>query len=435
MKTVILGGGLAGVTLARLLKEKGEDVVVLEGEDTIGGLCRSRQEKGFTFDIGGSHILFSRDQEVLSFMNQMIEGNREQRDRNTKIFYKGRYVKYPFENGLSDLPPDDRFFCLHEYIKNLIALEKGELSPPKTFLDWIYYTFGKGIAETYMVPYNEKIWNYSLDRMSLHWVDGRVPKPPVEDIIRSAIGIETTGYAHQAVFSYPARGGIASLIDVIADPIKDRIKTGFIVRSVKRTGNSWTISDGTETITADHCISTIPLQVLAPCIADISREVIDAIGSLVYNSICCIGIGIRGDVPPVSWMYIPEKNLTPANRISFPSGYSSFVSPPGHSSVLAEITYNAGDCIDLTSDADLTMGIITSLEEMNIIKAEDVRYTTAARSRFAYVVYDSGYEKNIATIRDYFEDFGISLLGRFSQFEYLNMDGVIRSVLDYVKGR
>ena len=70
VKTAILGGGLTGVTLARFLAGKGEEVVVLEGEPTIGGLCRSRQEEGFCFDTGGSHIIFSRDEEVLRFMNR-----------------------------------------------------------------------------------------------------------------------------------------------------------------------------------------------------------------------------------------------------------------------------------------------------------------------------------------------------------------------------
>ncbi|HON40057.1 MAG TPA: NAD(P)-binding protein, partial [Methanoculleus sp.] len=61
MKSAILGGGLTGMTLARLLHERGGRVIVLEGNDKVGGLCRSRTEAGFTFDIGGSHIIFSRD--------------------------------------------------------------------------------------------------------------------------------------------------------------------------------------------------------------------------------------------------------------------------------------------------------------------------------------------------------------------------------------
>jgi protoporphyrinogen oxidase len=125
VKTAILGGGLSGLTLARLLQEQGEEVVVLEAEREYGGLCRSKTDRGFTFDTGGSHIIFSRDTDVLAFMRRMIAGNEQRNDRNTKIFYKQQFVKYPFENGLFDLPPEDRFFCINGFIKNLIAVEKG----------------------------------------------------------------------------------------------------------------------------------------------------------------------------------------------------------------------------------------------------------------------------------------------------------------------
>ena len=204
--TAILGGGLSGLTLARLLHERGEDGIVLEAEHDYGGLCRSVEENGFTFDIGGSHIIFSRDAEVLAFMRRMITGNEKRNNRNTKIFYKNRYVKYPFENGLADLPPDDRFFCINEFVKAQIAFETGSVPQPSNFREWISFTFGKGIADCYMVPYNEKIWKYPTDRMSHHWVEGRIPRPPIEDVIKSAIGIPTEGYTHQSVFSYPATG-------------------------------------------------------------------------------------------------------------------------------------------------------------------------------------------------------------------------------------
>ena len=140
--TAILGGGLSGITLARILHGRGEDVFVLEAEQAIGGLCRSRNDAGFCFDTGGSHIIFSRDREVLDFMLSVLGENRDERVRNTRIFYKDRYVKYPFENGLSDLPKEDRYFCLSEFIKTLIAAEKGELPPIVTFADWITSTFG-----------------------------------------------------------------------------------------------------------------------------------------------------------------------------------------------------------------------------------------------------------------------------------------------------
>jgi protoporphyrinogen oxidase len=62
-----------------------------------------------------------------------------------------------------------------------------------------------------------------------------------------------------------------------------------------------------------------------------------------------------------------------------------------------------------------------------------VVYTAVERSPFAYVVYDLGYLERIGVVREFCESRGIDLVGRFSQFEYLNMDGVIRSAMDFVE--
>jgi len=432
VRTAILGGGLSGLTLARLLHEHGEDVIVLEAEPAYGGLCRSKKDQGFTFDRGGSHIIFSRDTEVLAFMRRMIAGNEQRNDRHTKIFYKQRYVKYPFENGLSDLLPEDRFFCISEFVKTLIAVEKGELPAPTNFREWIYHTFGKGIAECYMVPYNEKIWKYPTAGMSLHWVDGRIPRPPVDDVIKSAIGIETEGYTHQSVFSYPLDGGIETLVRAIASPIASHIKTGFRIISIRKNGQKWLITDGQETIEADRCICTMPVQHLIAAMENVPEAVVAACSSLIYNSLVCVNIGIRGTVPDISWLYIPDPALGRSNRISFPSSYSRRVAPDGCSAILAEITHQPGDDVAQMNDAAMIEEVTATLEAMQVLTRDQIVYSSVERQPFAYVVYDLDYQNNITIVRHYCEALGIPLVGRFAQFEYLNMDGCIRSVIDFV---
>jgi protoporphyrinogen oxidase len=423
------------VTLARLLRERGHGVRVLEKEREIGGLCRSRTEEGFTFDTGGSHVIFSRDTEVLAFMHRVLGENREVRERNTKIHYKGRYVKYPFENGLSDLPKEDLFFCISEYIKALIAAEKGEFAPPGNFREWMYQTFGKGIAESYLIPYNEKIWKIPPEEMSCHWVEGRIPRPPVDDVIRSAIGIETEGYTHQAVFSYPRDGGIEALVHAIAEPIRASVAANSPVTSVTRKGTRFLVRAGGRELEADRVVSTIPLPTLLSCLEDVPPGVLEACRGLRSTALLSVFIGMEGEVPPFSWVYVPSPEIGLFNRVSFPSNYSPSVAPPGHSSILAEITCAREDPFYSAPDGEIVSHVIGGLGKMGILgDPERVVYTAVERSPFAYVVYDLGYPERIGKVRDFCEGRGIHLVGRFSRFEYLNMDGVIRSAMDFVGG-
>ncbi|HJJ64403.1 MAG TPA: FAD-dependent oxidoreductase, partial [Methanocorpusculum sp.] len=265
-------------------------------------------------------------------------------------------------------------------------------------------------------------------------MDGRVPRPPVEDIIKSAVGIETEGYTHQSVFSYPVVGGIEALVRAIEAPVLDKIKTGCEVTKVERAGDGWKVTAGGEVYDADRVISTVPLHVLLPMLSDIPQEIRDTVAALRYNSIACISVGIKGDIPDISWMYVPEMKWGAFNRLSFPSNFSTKVAPDGCSSILAEITYNEGDEISKMTDAEIIEHTVSGLREMGLA-ADNVVHTAVDRFKYAYVVYDVDYLENIKTAREYLEGLGLDLVGRFSQFEYLNMDGCIRSVLNFVENK
>ncbi|HJJ51207.1 MAG TPA: FAD-dependent oxidoreductase, partial [Methanocorpusculum sp.] len=146
-------------------------------------------------------------------------------------------------------------------------------------------------------------------------------------------------------------------------------------------------------------------------------------------------VGFKGTAPDISWMYVPEEKWGAFNRLSFPSNFSSQVAPEGCAAVLAEITYNEGDDVSKMNDEELIMHTVDGLVKMGIIPSEgDVVHTAVDHFEFAYVVYDLDYQKNIKIVRDYLEEtIGVDLVGRFSEFEYINMDGCIRSVMNFVE--
>ncbi len=429
MKIGILGGGLSGLTLGNLLEHEFE---ILEKEAECGGLCRTEIEQGFTFDYGGCHILFSKDTEALDFALKALGDNSVRNRRHNKILYQDRFIKYPFENGLHELPLEDNFECLYEFIQTLIKKEKGELEPPKNFREWCLFTFGRGIAMKYLIPYNEKIWKFDLAEMPVDWAGGRVPHPPAEDIIKSAIGIETEGYLHQLYYYYPKVGGIQALIKSLEKPIAHRVTTSFEVGTIARDGDRWQVSDGSATRHYDCLVSTIPIFNLGRAMDSLPDEVKSALAGLKYNRLITVLLGLNTPkYQDFTAIYVPDKRVL-AHRIGFPSSFSPSCVPEGKSSLLAEITCPLLDetIWQATDDAVINQ-VITELEQLGIVTSRnDVYYQTLRRSPYAYVIYDHNHAKNMQIIRDYFKSLGIILLGRFSRFEYLNMDACVREAME-----
>jgi protoporphyrinogen oxidase len=395
---------------------------VLELDTVVGGHCRSLVEDGYTFDLGGPHILFSRNTEILQTIYSRLGDNVAQRRRNNRIWYDGRYVKYPFENGLYDLSPQDRFECLYHYLNN-------DYGPPNNFKEWIYHVFGKGIAEKYMIPYNEKIWNVPAEQMAIDWVDGRVPRPPAEDVIKAAVGVETEGYTHQLYFGYPKTGGIEALPRSFAEDCR-HITTGFRVRNVCREGHRWLVASDDRVKSYDKIVSTIPVQDLADALPNVPQAVHQGIHELRYNSLVVVMIGARSEtVPQYSALYVPDSAIL-FHRLSFPQAFSEEGAPAGHMAIAAEITTNPGDGVYELSDDEISRMVIEQLDTMNLLQRRDVRFCRVSRTKHAYVVRTFDYREKLTRALDYINSLGIISVGRNAEFEYINMDEAIRRGLE-----
>jgi protoporphyrinogen oxidase len=431
MKIGILGGGLSGLALGFHLKK---DFEILERDSECGGLCRSLTEKGFTFDYGGSHVIFTKDKEVFDLYKRLLRGNWVKRKRNSKILFKGRYIKYPFENGLYQLPKQDNYECLLSFTENLVEVNKGKVKKPTNFQEWMYYTFGKGITEKYLLPYNRKIWNYPPDKISLGWLENSIPMPPAEDIIKSSLGIQTEGYQQNLVFYYPIKGGINALVEPMEEKLRDRIRYSFEVKSVKKEGDKFIVSNGKEEKEYDRLISTMPLPDLVDSIHDVPEGVLKARRKLKYNSLVSVMLGVDAPkVNSISWMYVPDDADGDFNRLSFPFNFSGNVVPAGKSSILAETTCLYNDSIWKQSDERSINKVISDLERIGIVKPSKICYRRVKRSKYAYIIYDLDYSKNTSRVFTFLKENGIESCGRFAEFKYMNMAACIKSAMNKAK--
>lgn len=416
MRVGILGGGISGITLQRFLKLPCE---ILEADPVPGGLCRTYWKNGFGYDIGG-HILFSKNQAINHLVDRLLGENINHCRRANYVLFKGRYVKYPFENDLATLDVMDRYECLIGYLK--AAYPK-----PTNFAEWMYYAFGAGIAEQYLIPYNRKIWKTDPRQMGVEWVE-RIPRPPMEDVVKSALGIPTEGYTHQLHFRYPLHGGAEALIKaMISEGAK--VTCNAPVQSVVRAGRGWKVTAGGETRSFDHVVVAFPIHEAIQCFTDVPEKVRQAVASLRHNAIRIALVAVNNEsLMDKSAIYSPDDGFLP-HRVCYMGFFSPHMVRCGASSLIAEVTSRPGDEIDRTSDDVVLERIINDLNLMGVLHTADVVATDLRRIEYAYPVYDLEYTRSRAILHEYFTSLGVDLLGRFAEFDYINSDECIRRSL------
>ena len=429
MKAIILGAGLSGISTAYFLQNENEieNITLLEMEKTPGGLCRSIKKDGYVYDIG-PHILFSKDKEMLNLMLSVLDDGKNDLVRSNQILYKGIRVQYPFENDLSKLPKEDLEYCINAFNHN--PYENYEAT---NMIQFFLKTFGEGITNTYLRPYNEKIWKYDPAYMNTSMVD-RIPKPTEEEIRRSAAGETIQGYLHQLYFSFPTTGGIAAVPNGFLKRLNEKcqVVTNTKVTNVKKVGNKYEVIAGDKKYEADLLISTISVQELTSCYTGATEELKKHVEDLRYNSIKIAFVKLPYDLCGENFAFmIPDKNVI-FHRISKMDFLgSNYHHSEDEATYMIEVTYRKNDQVDNLKEAELKEKIADGLIKIGFAKeAKDVEFIDITDYQYAYVIYDINHTSNMEYIREFYQNEGIYLNGRFGNFEYWNMDRILRESLN-----
>ena len=289
---VIVGAGVSGLAYAGFSKN---ECLLLEKDAEIGGYCKTIKWGDFVWDYSG-HFFHFRDTFLEDYIcRNMVHDDIRYCEKHTQIFYRQKYIDFPFQKNIHQLDQDEFIDCLYD----LFTTTGNDYF---TFKQMLYAKFGQSIAEKFLIPYNEKLYACDLNRLDVDAMGRFFPYADKEEIIRNFK--KTNNNSYNSHFTYP-RGGAIEYVKSLASYIgKSNICLNECVKSIDVTEK--TIKTDKRELKYDNLISTMPFPLLMQCCSmEYDTDIYSWNKVLVFN----LGFDKKGKDVFNNWIYVPSKDF------------------------------------------------------------------------------------------------------------------------------
>lgn len=280
---VIVGGGLAGLTVAYRLRDR--NILLLEREDVCGGRTLSMNMGSYVFNQGaqmipGANTNVARLADELGVKRVLIDKTKTCTHINGKLVAESSDLKY-----LLKLPiPLLEKLKLGRAVLRLRSKYSGIVDKPPDPDNPIF----RELSETSLVdllkikqPDVKALWDsFSMASSTL-----------ASDQVAAFQPINT--FLHHAADEYYVDGGTGQLTKALANRIGDRAITGSIVTEVTPGDNGVTVTyerDGiSHTVTADKCVMAVPAPIASGVLKDLPEAKRAALAQCEYGAMTSAG--------------------------------------------------------------------------------------------------------------------------------------------------
>lgn len=402
VKYLIIGGGISGLYFANLIKN--DDYMLLEKNDKIGGYCGTFKAKNFIWDYAGHFYHFKNEEIKSEFVNALGADNIITQKKNTKIYYKGKYINYPFQKNIHQLEKEEFIECLYD------LYTKEEKENYDNFLDMLYGKFGKSIVEKFLKPYNEKLYACPLEKLDKDAMGRFFPYANIDDIIKNMK--ESNDSTYNDTFLYPKEGA-QSFLDYLYNNLnKTKILLENKVIEINTKENYVKLKNG-QRIYYEYLINTCPFNELIKLVDDKYTEVSN---KLSYNKVLVFNIGFeKSSLNKEHWIYFPDKTIN-----FYRIGLYNNILGTNKMSIYVEIGFSKDDIIDIDKEFEKT---IDNLRKCNILDEENkiLEYNSIIMDP-AYVHINNKDLNKIEEIKKELEMNNIYTIGRYGNWTYCSME-------------
>jgi len=257
--TVVVGAGVTGLMAAWRLTQAGQDVVVLEARDRVGGRLRTERHGDSEFEIGGQWI--SPDQTALSALVEELGLDTYARYREGESLYVNAAGEAKRFTG-EDLPvPAETMAAIDALIEKLDALaaamdpDRPWEHPEAAALDRV--TFAQWLEQ-----HTEDA--EARDNVALYIGPAMLTKPAYSFSALQAVQMSASAGSFSnlvdADFILDRRvvGGLASVPKMLAELLGDRVRLGADVERVVWSQGGAVVHVNGESIEATRVILALP---------------------------------------------------------------------------------------------------------------------------------------------------------------------------------
>ncbi|MGA3092596.1 MAG: FAD-dependent oxidoreductase [Terriglobales bacterium] len=425
-KIVIIGAGPTGLGAGYRLEELGYDNwVMYEKSDRVGGHATSHvDEHGFVWDEGG-HVIFSHYPYFDQLIDTVLGKEVHERIRESWIVRGDSWVPYPFQSNLRYLPTEVQVSCL---VGAAEAAARGSGAAAGNFRDWILATFGQGIADAFMFPYNSKVWTTPLEQMSKGWIADRVAVLDFKRLLENVLyQRDDVAWGPNSKFKFPLHGGTGEIYRRMAARFPAKIRFQKALAEIDLGRRRISFADGTGD-DYDVLISTAPLDLFTQMIRPRDNRLLDAADGLAHNNLLVVGLGLKKKIETGRcWIYFTDPQM-PCYRATYFSHYSPFNVPDGdvehYSSLMLEMSFRVGESPDPDKVLDQ---VTTELIRTKMLEESDRGRIVSRYKRivgYSYPIPTLGRDQALGVLQPALLEKGIYSRGRFGAWRYEvgNMD-------------
>jgi protoporphyrinogen/coproporphyrinogen III oxidase len=402
MDTLIIGGGLSGLTVAHKLQQlcPGHQLLILEKSARTGGAIASHAENGFMVENGPHGFL-----DNCSESQELLQETGLDQERLTAPL--SRFVRYVCIKGsLLCIPQSPAKIIMAPLISPLEKLRvlgelfKKPLPGEPTVAQWVEHRFGPAL-----LPYVDAVFTGTyagdLNRLVMDGVMPGVRRLEMAhgSVIRGLLAkmkeARKSGKGKikelPAMTSFP--GGMVRLADRLAESLQPghNLLTGSAVTAIHRSESGWEVESGGTKHTADNLVMALSINESLALLRRIAptpppQQSVPEAKILTV----ALGFGAGSSLPPGFGYLAPEQEERFCLGALFSSNMFSGRAPQGH--ILLEALVGGRrhpERLEL-DDATLIRQTLTDLRALLPLHGEPV-FARVLRSNWGIPQLEAGY--------------------------------------------